>query len=298
MSVSASAAVMDSVPFRAPPAAPPQEQVGRFLLLESKSLPRSGLHYMKSLFARALGECFSFCEWYYEPDCCRKMPCAAGSGSCSGAQGREAVRQTGVRLTKSHDFELLDPLSAPAQGMMRIILVRDPLYALTSWYTLECISRYDRRLVERGIDARKIWYLHDRKLVADAFAAVDDCFEDPAVEDLKEWLTRQSAYIAAFLEKWALPAVERPVRGVELVSYEEIDAFVGRLLADNGIGATAANSPANAVFRPRISPYSAPSPRVGDYLARNARLFERYASRIRAVDRRMMIPALHGSPAD
>lgn len=278
-----------AVPFRSGPWARTDAEVRRGLLIESKSLPRSGLHYLKNQLGRALGEQFSFCEWYYQPGCCRKMPCTGGAGCDSGSAGKG-----GVRLTKSHDFELTDPVYAPGDGIMRVILVRDPLYILTSWYSLEFISRYFDRLVEHGIDAREIWQRHERALVEKAFAVIDTVFEAPPVEELRDWLEKQSAYIAGFLEKWALPAVERPVRGVVLVPYNEIGSFVRRIVAAHGADAGGIEAAGEAAFRPRTSPYAAPSPPLSEYLADNARLFERYASRIRGVDRRMMIPALHG----
>lgn len=290
MSLSASAIVANPVPFRTLPEAPAKE-MRRSLLLECKSLPRSGLHYMKSVFTRALGDRFSFCEWYHEPDCCRKMPCTVGA--CSGVGTGGCGRGQGVKLTKSHDFDLRDPLSALGDGMMRIILVRDPLYILTSWYTLDCLSCYAGLLAEHGIDVRRIWYLHERKPLADAFEIIDGCFIDSSASELEHWLSGKSAYIAAFLEKWALPLAERPVAGMELVSYGEIDVFVNRVLAACGLASSAIRH--EATFRPRISPYSAPSRKVGDYLLRHARRFERYASRVRGADRRMMIPALHGA---
>lgn len=295
MNASVSAARMDAVPFRRS-SGRPAEAPHRHLLLESKSLPRSGLHYMKRLFTRALGERFSFCEWYHEPDCCRKMPCTA-AGACSGTDACGSARQASVRLVKSHDFELRDPTNTPAQGSMRVVLVRDPLYVLTSWYTLDCISRYAGRLTECGIEPREIWYRHDPERVAAAFEVIDACFTDPATEDLKTWLESKSTFITAFLHKWALPAVEHRIPGVEVVPYEGIAAFVGRVLVDSGRDA-AAGVGHDAAFRPRVSPWSAPSRKLGDCLARNARLFQRFAWRVRGADRRMLIPALHGARED
>lgn len=291
MSPHASPAIA-AVPFRSCSRVRTDADMRRGLLLESKSLPRSGLHYMKNLLSRALGDRFSFCEWYYEPGCCREMPCTGGSSCTSGS-----ARKAGIRLTKSHDFELSDPVYAPGDDVMRVILVRDPLYILTSWYSLEFTSRYFDRLVEAGIDAREIWHRHERSLLERAFSVIDTVFEEPAVVELQNWLDRQSAYIAAFLEKWALPAVERPMRGVTLVPYHEIGSFVRRFVTGYGIEASGIDSASGEVFRPRTLPYASPSPRVSAYLESNSRLFERYASRIRAIDRCMMIPALHGYAA-
>ncbi len=99
-----------------------------YIQFDTKSLPRSGLHYMKRTFSKILDEYFSFCEWYQEPGCCKKMPCTLTGYS----QQVEKTQTARLRLTKSHDFALDDPVFLPMFSLRRVILVRQPLHLLTS----------------------------------------------------------------------------------------------------------------------------------------------------------------------
>ena len=90
---------------------PPSRQAN-FRYLDVKSLPRTGLHFMRNTFQSILGDSFSFCEWYTEPGCCRQMPCAV-TGFATELQDRPLVQ-----MLKSHDFKLTDP-AFPTDGPIR-----------------------------------------------------------------------------------------------------------------------------------------------------------------------------------
>ena len=83
-----------------------------FIMIDSKSLPRSGLHYMKKTFESVLSNNFSFCEWYWETGCCKKMPCAL----TGYAKECERTKTSKLRMTKSHDFDCLPQSTNDGEG--------------------------------------------------------------------------------------------------------------------------------------------------------------------------------------
>ena len=98
-------------------------------LVEGRSLPRSGHHFLKTLLARACCENFSYCESYQEPGCCKVSPCHVAAYWHFARDHR----QPHLRLLKSHDFDLKDSTFEPPLGMVRLIQVRRPLHSLVSW---------------------------------------------------------------------------------------------------------------------------------------------------------------------
>jgi len=78
-------------------------------LVESRSLPRSGHHFLRHLLEQACGEQFSYCEGYQEPGCCRSSPCSVAA---YWRYAREH-NQPHLRLLKSHDFALTDATFTP-----------------------------------------------------------------------------------------------------------------------------------------------------------------------------------------
>lgn len=200
----------------------------KFLFLDVKSLPRTGLHYIKNSLEGVLGKRFSFCEWYQEPGCCKRMPCAlSGYAEECFEQKRSALR-----MAKSHDFDLADPIYPTNAAMRRLILVRDPLYILTSWWTLDVVVKTVKSVPEARIDPAKIGYSHERPVLASAYKLVDRYFEAPSDEELKAWMDKRSAYIIGFVKKWAAAAHRDDLPGQSIVRYSETAHAVVDLLTE------------------------------------------------------------------
>jgi hypothetical protein len=254
------------------------ENVNPKVYLEVKSLPRSGLHYLRNSLEHILGTSFSFCEWYHEPGCCGNMPCAL-----SGIM--ENDDRPHLRMTKSHDFNLLDPpYAVNGSSIQRLILVRDPLYVLTSWWALDVIQANAQMLAKNNINVSKIYYLHEKAVVTDAFALIEREGVLLKEDGLEAWLKGKQSYISGFVDKWCNP--KEPLGDV--VSYGDGKQHVLRLLEpfietmseqsrhmldefrEGGLDA----------FRPRKSAFDGPTERVTRFLHDHAKAFEATAKEL------------------
>lgn len=260
-----------------------------FIMLESKSLPRSGLHYMAKTFARVLGEYFSFCELYHERGCCKQMPCAiTGFDKHSHATGTARVR-----LVKSHDFNLNDPTYPPLPNVRRVILIRDPLFLLTSWFALDQFAAYPVELERANLSIEKIFLAHEPEVLAMAHAVIDEVFIPPSPAALAIWLADKKTYVSGFVDKWVAPESAPAVPFQEVVDYEDTDAYIKSVLAEvrghlpppiqARIDDFAQNS--GLSFHQRGDPFRAPSARVSDFLLANASAFKDTALQIAAADK-------------
>jgi hypothetical protein len=183
------------------------EQASKIVLIDAKSLPRSGLHYLKNSLERLLPGHFSFCEWYQEPGCCKRMPCAL-TAYAQAAQEEDRVK---VRLLKSHDFELDDPAYPTLPILHRLVLIRDPLFILTSWFELHQMQQHKDLLQAHGISMAKIYLLHESEVTRMALRLMDAAYQPLGVEALRKWLDDRRRYISGFLRRWALPvSAQRP----------------------------------------------------------------------------------------
>ena len=260
----------------------------QFIMLDSKSLPRSGLHYMKNTFAKLLGGHFSFCEWYQEPGCCKKMPCALRGY----ARDCERTKISKLRLIKSHDIDLSDPIFAPTQNVQRVILVRNPLFLLTSWFVLDQLPAYKTALSRSGISLEKIWFSHEPEVLAVAYEVIDKIFVRPRDETLNNWLAEKTSYISKFIEKWVPLPGDRPQPFLHIVRYEQIDSFIAATVREvrdhlpvvmqDRIDLFVQSM--HETFRPRADPFHAPSERLSGYLSENSRAFLEAAERVLAAD--------------
>jgi hypothetical protein len=259
-----------------------------FLLLDSKSLPRSGLHYLKNTLSRLLGEHFSFCEWYQEVGCCKQYPCALTAYALH-AQKTSSFR---LRLIKSHDFELDDPVYEPGKHLRRLVMVRDPLYTLTSWFALYQLDTHRDVLLQNGIDVRKLWLSHENEILESAYRLLDEHFKEPTLDVLVAWLSEKSRYITGFMAKWANPVQGAPERYTYVVRYEDIDGFIVKLIDEfeNCLGGRERKTVSEfkamcgSNFRQRTDPYSVPSKRVTEFIGKNAAIFQEAVQRIRTVE--------------
>jgi tetratricopeptide (TPR) repeat protein len=260
-----------------------EDRAAPLLYLDSKSLPRSGLHYLRETLNELLGPDFSFCEWYLEPGCCRRMPCAL-------MPFQRDAKNLRLRLLKSHDFDLEDPDFPIGPGAHRIILLRDPLYVLTSWWTLQILYDHEKLLKDNFIDINKISYLHEATLVRQAHELVARKGLLPHTSVLEEFLTAKCTYINRFVHKWA-DAPTRP--NVQVVAYSDIPRFVVALLRsrsdDLSAGALARlqayETGIEGSFRPRSDPFDGPTPEIAEMLRLNSELFLAAAAKATDADR-------------
>lgn len=258
-----------------------------FVLLDSKSLPRSGLHYMRKRFAEALGDRFSFCEWYQEPGCCGQRPCAL-TGFLSHRRSRY---EPTIRLVKSHDFELDDPKYETSYSLRHVIITRDPLYILTSWFALDQIDAHQKQIASAGIDVTKIYYSHEPELIAAIYELLEDQFVPPADSVLRVWLQARSKYIREFRDKW-VRADPAGSAYTHVVDYTQIDLFVRSTLEEIGElprgGLMQSGGPQEegadvTKFAPRRDPFSHQCKAIEAYLRMHADAFYEVAGNPRIV---------------
>jgi len=263
-----------------------------FFLIDSKSLPRSGLHYLKRTLQRVLEESFSFCEWYQEAGCCRKMPCA----NTSYAEYAKAKGVLRVRLLKSHDFQLKDPVY-PATGVSRrLVLVRDPAYQLTSWFALDELSRHKQHLAAAGIKMEKIWLAHEPEVLQQAYSILDAKFQRLPKADLEAWLQQKSRYVEDFMRKWIPTAREQASGKVDVVDYDEINKYISALVAEvKGYATPQACERIDAYiksgsnrFESRGSPWRVDSVLLTEYFAEHESSFQMYVEKVLAARRELL----------
>ena len=174
-----------------------EAQLPALQLVESRSLPRSGHHFVKNLLQQACGEQFSYCEGYHEPGCCRNSPCSVAA-YWHFARGHPLAH---LRLLKSHDFALKDATFTPPAGMVRLIQVRRPLELLASW--LEALSS--------SLD--RVFLYHEPEVLEEAWRLIDEHGAVMPSEHAQAWLASKCSYVQAFLQKWLPQARPFPFGG-------------------------------------------------------------------------------------
>ena len=192
-------------------------------LVESRSLPRSGHHFLKSLLQQAWGKEFSYCEGYQEPGCCQASPCSVAA---YWHFAREHKRPH-LRLLKSHDFSLSDATFEPPEGMLRLIQVRRPFDLLVSWLELQQLVLNRALLKEASIVLERVFLYHEPEVLEEAWRLIDEAGTVMTAEQVQEWLAKQVPYVLGFLRKWlplAKPFLpDQPFRGGNvLLRYEDL----------------------------------------------------------------------------
>lgn len=199
------------------------DDLPRQLLVESRSLPRSGHHYLKSVFQKGYGDYFSYCESYQEPGCCKRQPCGVRAfGAYARSRG-----EPHVRFIKSHDFNLQDPIFSAVPGYVRLVQVRRPFNLLASWLELDQLSLNQKFLADNGIGLQRVYLYHEVQLLKEAWRLIDDAGEVMSEEKVQEWLLTKEQYVTAFVDKWlpvcvALPRDRCPIDGSFLLRYEDL----------------------------------------------------------------------------
>ena len=259
----------------------PPPRLANFRYLDVKSLPRTGLHFMRNIFDSILQTNFSFCEWYTEPGCCGQMPCAV-TGFATEGQDKPMLR-----MLKSHDFELSDPAFATAGPVRRLIMIRNPLYLLTSWWTLQTLYFNSELLKRHGIMTTKINFAHGPHVVRSAYRIIDAEAEMPSQEVLADWLLDKIPYMTGFVAKWQ-EAARQDASNTRIVRYQDTpDAALGILdeIADQLDDATCARlsvfrDQRKSIFVERTSPFEGKSTRISAFMHENSAMFVQTAQSI------------------
>lgn len=262
------------------------ERQARFVYLDVKSLPRTGLHFMRNSFENLLQKQFSFCEWYYEPGCCRQMPCAV-TGYATEMQDAPLLR-----MIKSHDLNLTDPVFLAEGPIQRLILLRDPLYLLTSWWALRVLYLQRDLLKQHGIKQGSINFAHDIHVMRAAYRIIDEEGISHTSVQLQAWLKQVSPYLLGFARKWA-QAMQANPRNCRLVRYKATPQAVLEILEQmrpwlptdtlQRIEAFRINN--SNIFQTRSDPFITQSKRISDFLQNEADIFRAVASALNQQDR-------------
>jgi len=184
-------------------------QLPALQLVESRSLPRSGHHFLRHLLEQACGEQFSYCEGYQEPGCCKSSPCSVAA---YWHYAREHL-QPHLRLLKSHDFALTDANFPPPPAMVRLIQVRKPLELLASWLELEQLTLNRELLQSASIALERVFLYHEAEVLEKAWRLIDERGTVMTAEQAQAWLAGKVSYVQDFLQKWLPRARPFPFDG-------------------------------------------------------------------------------------
>lgn len=214
------------------------------------------------------------------------MPCLRATSEV-GRSSKEF--QFSLRLTKSHDFELTDPQYPTGFEYRRIILIRDPLYSLTSYFVLSELSRHRVGLRQRNINIENIWLSHPPNEVQAAYKALDLFYSPPSTDYLETWLSNKREYFIKFFEKWVLPSAKDEKAFEKIVTYPEINKFIGLLVDQLHVNfvdidwelLSERKSSSLRDFSSRNSPFNANSNQIQHVLEQHKQLFIESAENIK-----------------
>ncbi len=167
-------------------------------LIESRSLPRSGHHFLKRLLEHAWGEDFSYCEGYQEPGCCQASTCSVVA---YWHFAREHQRPH-LRLLKSHYYALSDATFVPLPGMLRLIQVRRPFKLLVSWLELEQLAQKREILKGSSIVLGRISLYHEPDVLEEAWRLIDQAGMVMTAEQVQAWLADKVCSVLGIRRKW------------------------------------------------------------------------------------------------
>lgn len=200
-----------------------EPEAPRMNYIESKSLPRSGHHFLKSILQSTFQDNFSYCEGYQELGCCKTSPCS------NEAYWKYSIKHNVPhwRLVKSHDFNMTDTTFEPIPGMFRFIQIRKPLELLISWLELQQLSANKNLLEEHNISLNRIWLYHEPELVQTSWDIIDNNGTTLSRTDTEKWLCSKGEYIGKFFGKWLplsypLNAIHNSSHGNYIVKYSDL----------------------------------------------------------------------------
>lgn len=206
----------------------------QLILIESKSAPRSGHHFLKKILENRYKENFSYCEKYHEVGCCGLSPCNAEPYWCYAID----KKRFHLRMVKSHDFQLEDEPWELFPGAIRLVQVRDPLACLISWLELDQFAVNQDMLNAHGINISRLSLYHEPALVETASKFIDLYGRVMSAQEAAVCIEEKSEYLIRFIRKW-LPTCQpldgMPRRqGTYLLRYEVIASKVRCLTSLDG----------------------------------------------------------------
>ena len=247
-----------------------------FLLIDSKSLPRSGFHYLKNKLSSIFKEHFTWCEWYNDPGCCKKQPC----GLFSFLKDSIINNKLNLRLIKSHDFSFIDNNYLGNRLINRIILIRDPLYILTSWFVLDLIHYHNDMLIKYNINEKKINYLHENSLVNEAYIIISKNIKEISFEYLNNSINKKVNYISRFIEKWCINNTTS--EHTKIINYKSIDDYIINLIDKFSKYDNTIKYNDIIKFKKRENAFIGPTDVITDILNKYKKCFENAAENIQS----------------
>lgn len=232
------------------------------IIIESKSIPRSGLHFLKTSLEQGLGKYFSFCERYNEPGCCKADPCAL---NCF-LKDAKAHDEPHLRLIKSHDFSLEDKIPKSTFRNRTLILKRDPLFVITSLWELQELNNHKELLKQHHIYVPKIFYLHERALINHALQLIDLNYTKTPTKKFQGWLEWMCGYYKKFQDKWF--SDHYPNEYTVLLDYEDVAAYAQKMIHEVLDTPNTETIPpaSNHSFQPRRDPFQVKSTEITHFL--------------------------------
>jgi len=176
--------------------------------------------------------------------------------------------------------------------MQRLILLRDPLYLLTSWWTLHILYLRADLLGQHGIGTHKISFEHRPHVVRAAYRLIDTEGDVPTSDALAKWLDEKIPYILGFVEKWAQAARDDPHQ-CRIVRYDETPEAILDLLTplepclspEVNARIKAFRASRDTIFKARQDPFQSQSLRITEFLQAEADRFRAAAETLCRQDR-------------
>lgn len=188
-----------------------------YVQLISKSIPRSGHHYLVSLLQDIYGDELYYCE-FYQPsteECCKKVPCKKIKECNSKGQLYK------ITLQKSHDFELQDKVLKTSKKLKYIISYRDFKDWIKSHTKLFLLDEFSRLLLSRSIHVKEIYATgaDNKELFRKALNIIsDEEFHDTLY---LKYIENQFIYHKIFMEKWA-PIIKNRYFETYIIHYDDL----------------------------------------------------------------------------
>jgi hypothetical protein len=195
------------------------------IAIECKSLPRSGFHYLKNTLSNHLSDQFSYCGRYDELGCCKTSPCHLSDTFLEYAKKRN---RSHIRLLKSHDFDLDDAVPKIDRSHQLLVLIRDPLFVITSMWMLKEYMRHHVKLTESHISAMRLLNFFEPSLLNRANELIDQHFMPLRADVFQSWLDWVCGYMHRFYHQWVINASNKEGH---IVVYEDIPKYAESILS-------------------------------------------------------------------
>ncbi len=178
-----------------------------------------------------------------------------------------------LRLSKSHDFDFTDQIFTTSSSKRILILKRDPLFTITSWWELIEINRHANILKSKHIDPLKIFYLHEKAVFDEALSIIDLHYAPPSDDFFKAWLDKQTNYIKKFNQKWI--NTSEKAEFFETLDYENIPKYAFDICNNlKNVGPSNNQIIFQSNFKARTDPFAVKSKMVTDFIKGKKKLIK------------------------